>query len=123
MQPEASHSGVVDVFCGAGGLTHGFYKEGYRVLGGIDQDSSCKFPFEHNNKAPFIEKSIEDLEANEVSALFAGCKTRILIGCAPCQPFSMYNRKKKETDKWKLLKNFSKLVSEILPEVVSMENV
>jgi DNA (cytosine-5)-methyltransferase 1 len=120
---EVLEPGVVDVFCGIGGLTHGFYKEGFKILGGIDVNPSCKYAFEVNNHAPFIERSIENLESNEVSKLFGKRKIRILIGCAPCQPFSPYNRKKNETDKWKLLRNFSQLVSDIRPDVVSMENV
>jgi DNA (cytosine-5)-methyltransferase 1 len=116
-------AGVVDIFCGVGGLTHGFYKEGFKILAGIDIDSSCKYPFEKNNKAQFIEKSIEDVRPEEISELFRGCKTKILVGCAPCQPFSMYNRKKGQDDKWSLLRNFSDLVSETRPDVVSMENV
>jgi DNA (cytosine-5)-methyltransferase 1 len=127
MQSGLDAPGVVDVFCGIGGLTHGFLKEGFRILGGIDEDSSCKFAFERNNNAPFVEKSIEDVEASEVSSLFSDTKTKILIGCAPCQPFSMYNtknrKKKNRNDQWKLLRNFSELVSEIVPDVVSMENV
>ncbi len=115
--------GVVDVFCGIGGLTHGFFKEGFKILGGIDVDSSCKCAFESNNKAPFINKSIEDVKPAEVKALFGECKTKILIGCAPCQPFSTYNRRKSENDKWKLLRNFSTLVRDTQPDIVSVENV
>ncbi|HEY86275.1 MAG TPA: DNA cytosine methyltransferase [Chloroflexi bacterium] len=37
---------VVDIFCGAGGLTHGFVLEGFNVLAGIDADASCKYAFE-----------------------------------------------------------------------------
>src|SRR2546428_2685440 len=114
---------VVDVFCGIGGLTHGFYKEGFRILAGIDVDPSCKYSFESNNDAPFINKSIEDVSPKEISDIFGDCNTRVLVGCAPCQPFSAYNRKKKKNDKWKLLRDFSNLVSETQPEVVSMENV
>ena len=122
--PEAIDTpGVVDVFCGIGGLTHGFFKEDFKILGGIDVDPSCKYAFESNNKAPFVNKSIEDVKSDEVSALFGESKTKILIGCAPCQPFSMYNRKKNENDKWKLLRNFSRLVSGTRPDIVSMENV
>jgi DNA (cytosine-5)-methyltransferase 1 len=117
----ADAPGVVDVFCGIGGLTHGFLKEDFKILGGIDVDPSCKYAFETNNKAPFIQKSIEDVKPADLKVLYRGCKTKILIGCAPCQPFSPYNRKK--NDKWKLLRNFSKLVSATRPDVVSMENV
>ena len=33
---------VVDLFCGAGGLSHGFYLEGFDVVGGIDTDEDCR---------------------------------------------------------------------------------
>ena len=114
---------VVELFCGIGGLSHGFHKEGFRVAAGIDSDPSCKYAFETNNESTFIDKPIEDVKPGEISKLLGKAKTRVLIGCAPCQPFSAYNRKKRETDKWKLLRNFSKLISEIEPEIVSMENV
>ncbi|WP_200852488.1 DNA cytosine methyltransferase, partial [Klebsiella pneumoniae] len=41
----------VDLFCGAGGLTHGLVLEGVPVVAGIDIDPVCKFPYETNNKA------------------------------------------------------------------------
>jgi DNA (cytosine-5)-methyltransferase 1 len=40
-QPERPRGSVVDVFCGAGGLTHGFCLEGYSIAAGIDVDESC----------------------------------------------------------------------------------
>lgn len=39
----------VDLFCGAGGLTHGFILEGLPVVAGIDLDPACRFPYEENN--------------------------------------------------------------------------
>jgi len=39
----------VDLFCGAGGLTHGFVSEGIPVVSGIDLDPASKFPYEANN--------------------------------------------------------------------------
>lgn len=114
---------VIDVFCGIGGLTHGFYKEGYKILAGIDVDPTCRYAFEANNKAPFIEKSIEKVTSKEISKIFGKSKIKILVGCAPCQPYSTYNRKKEKTDDWKLIKDFSRLVSKVEPHIVSMENV
>jgi DNA (cytosine-5)-methyltransferase 1 len=114
---------VVDVFCGIGGLSHGFFKEGFKVVAGIDVDPSCRYAFETNNKALFIEKSVEDIKGKEVSTLFGDNRTKILVGCAPCQPFSTYNRKKHKNDEWRLLRNFSRLVSKTSPDIVSMENV
>jgi DNA (cytosine-5)-methyltransferase 1 len=48
---------------------------------------------------------------------------KILVGCAPCQPFSSNNVKRPETDKWKLLDAFADLIEEVKPDVLSMENV
>lgn len=121
-QPD-NNMGVIDIFCGVGGLTHGFYKEGFKIIAGIDVDSSCRYAFEVNNHAPFINKSIDEVSSKEISDLFGKCKVKILIGCAPCQPFSMYNRKRGGNGEWRLLRDFSRLVAEVEPDVVSMENV
>lgn len=116
---------VVDLFCGVGGLTHGFILEGFKVTAGIDADSACAYAFEKNNKgAKFIQKKIEDLNKQEVLKLFQGKKIKILVGCAPCQPFSSYNKKGKGIDgKWKLLTKFGNIICETKPDIVSMENV
>ena len=47
---------------------------------------------------------------------------KILIGCAPCQPFSMYSQGRNDP-KWQLLPDFSRLIVEVEPDVVTMENV
>jgi DNA (cytosine-5)-methyltransferase 1 len=113
----------VDLFCGAGGLTHGFIKEGFQVVAGVDSDTSCKFAFEHNNDSIFIDKKIEELAASEILALYPDNHIKILVGCAPCQPFSSYTKKKSKDDKWKLLSAFADRIDEIDPDIVSMENV
>ena len=116
---------VIDLFCGAGALTHGFVLEGFKVVAGLDADKSCKYAYETNNPgATFIEKKIEDVKADELVQLYPKGHVKILVGCAPCQPFSAYNRKKQDRErKWELLSNFSHLISEIEPDIVSMENV
>ena len=49
---------------------------------------------------------------------------KILVGCAPCQPFSAYNKSRRDPDaECELLSSFSTLISEIEPDIVSMENV
>ena len=120
--PARERGTVVDVFCGAGGLSHGFMLEGFDVRAGIDIDASCRHAYEHNNGARFIEKNIAEVHGAEVGALFADGQPRILVGCAPCQPFSPYSRKRTD-DKWRLLGEFARLVRETQPDVLSMENV
>lgn len=118
--------GVVDLFCGVGGLTCGLEKAGLDVVAGFDLDSTCEYTYKHNNNAKFINKNIEEIAGIEIKRLWRGYDVKILAGCAPCQPFSRhqkdkYNRKKHKD--WKLLYQFARLVKESKPHIVSMENV
>ena len=48
-----------------------------------------------------------------------------MAGCAPCQPFSSYayKNKNKDPNKYDLLYEFGRLVKEVQPDIVTMENV
>jgi DNA (cytosine-5)-methyltransferase 1 len=116
----------VDLFCGAGGLTHGMVRGGLKVTAGIDLDPVCRHPYEANNPgAIFIERDISQLMASEVKALFAPGSISVLAGCAPCQPFSTYAQRydSKRDGKWALLNEFQRLIKEVKPDIVTMENV
>ena len=116
---------VIDLFCGAGALTHGFFLEDFNIVAGLDADKSCRYAYVTNNpRTLFIGKRIEDVSADELARLYPEGHVKILIGCAPCQPYSSYTKGKQGQDeKWNLLSNFSDLISKIKPDVVSMENV
>lgn len=118
--------GVVDLFCGVGGLTCGLEKAGLNVVAGYDLDATCEYAYNHNNNAKFINNDIKDVSGKEIKKILQGYDIKILAGCAPCQPFSRhqkdkYNRKKHKD--WKLLYQFARLVDEVKPQIVSMENV
>lgn len=114
---------VVDLFCGIGGLTHGFVQEGFNVVAGIDADSSSQYAYEKNNHAKFILKDIQSIESREIENLYPKGSIKILVGCAPCQPFSRYTNRKSEDSNWKLVQSFAKLIKGVKPHIVSMENV
>lgn len=115
---------VVDVFCGIGGLTKGMQNVGLKVVAGIDYDKTCSYAFEENNGAKFLHRDVTIMKPSEVDKLYPKNSLRILVGCAPCQPFSQVpgDRQDKE-GKWKLLYSFSDLVEKINPSIISMENV
>jgi DNA (cytosine-5)-methyltransferase 1 len=116
---------AVDLFCGAGGLAYGLQKSGIDVKLGIDIEAACKYPFEANNKAKFLLKSVVDIKKEELEQYYSReGDYRLLAGCAPCQTFSTYNAKACSTDnRWWLLLQFSRLVKETIPDLVTMENV
>lgn len=117
-------SSVVDLFCGVGGLTRGFVDEGFDVVAGLDSDGSCRYAYERNNGARFIEAKIEDFSAADILALYPPDHLKILVGCAPCQPFSSYTKKQpKDESKWGLVSAFAARIEKVEPDIVSMENV
>lgn len=116
----------VDLFCGAGGLTHGLLKKGIRVSAGVDLDPACRYAYEANNDgAEFLERDVETLSAEDVAKYFPEDNYSLLAGCAPCQPFSAYAKGKDTSSdaKWGLLHSFAKMVREVQPDLVTMENV
>lgn len=115
---------AVDLFCGAGGLTRGLADAGVHVRMGIDLDPACKYAYEANNHgAKFLMKSVKEVTERDLSQALSGGIT-LLAGCAPCQTFSKYNQKAKNTDeRWWLLAEFGRLVKELHPDLVTMENV
>lgn len=117
---------AVDLFCGAGGLTHGLIKSKIKVVAGFDIESSCKFAYEANNSgAKFFCRDVAELTAAELTNLYPEGAIKLLAGCAPCQPFSTYSQGKdaSQDERWPLLYAFSKLIRGVQPELVTMENV
>lgn len=121
---------VVDLFCGIGGLSAGCRSAGLKVVAGLDLDASCKFAYEKNIEAKFIGCDISSVDARQIEALYSRQSTKVLVGCAPCQPFSMYSGKYRQNEtpedvdkRWALLEEFARLIESIRPDVVSMENV
>lgn len=124
--PADNGLAAVDLFCGIGGLSYGLASAGVNVVAGIDVDGSCKFPFEANvGGAEFIERDVCDITAEELSGLWPEGATRLLAGCAPCQPFSSYRAgvSSSNDDRWGLLHEFGRLVEATQPEFVTTENV
>lgn len=116
----------VDLFCGLGGLTHGLIRAGVRVVAGVDLDGLCRFPYESNNDAAFIEKDVSELSGEDLKKLWPKGAYTLLAGCAPCQPFSTYSRKGRKSrkdEKWGLVSQFARLINETTPDFVTMENV
>lgn len=116
----------MDLFCGAGGLTRGLLDAGIEVVAGYDVDKACRYPYEHNNPpAVFKKRSVTGLTGKDLATLYPPNCWRVLVGCAPCTPFSRYTQgaTASEHDKWGLLYEFGRIVRGLMPDIVSMENV
>ena len=122
---KPSKISAVDLFCGAGGLTYGLLKQSVNVKAGFDIDPVCRYPFEFNNDVPFVLKDVAKIKSDDIKALFKLDEITVIAGCAPCQPFSKYTQgRDTSTDKkWSMLYEFARIVEEVEPDIVTMENV
>lgn len=116
---------AVDLFCGAGGLSYGLQQGGINVVAGIDLDPACKFPYSANNNAKFILQSVAEVSGGQLETFFPSGQLKLLAGCAPCQAFSTYTQARRipQNKKWALVNHFLRLIEEVKPEFVTMENV
>lgn len=120
-------STVVDLFCGAGGLSHGFMQAGYSVLFGSDIDPTFgkTFMASHPN-AKFTAKPIQALTVAEIlhaTRLEPG-QLDVLVGGPPCQGYSVYNHGRGEQDpRAGLFREYLRIVRGLQPKWLVMENV
>lgn len=119
---------AVDFFCSGGGMSSGLQNSGINILAGIDYDISCKETYESNiNGAKFIHAdafSYTEQQLEQELNLQKNDNNLILIGCSPCQYWSIIPTKKQKSEASKdLLKEFRRFVEYFNPGYVIVENV
>ncbi len=115
---------VIDLFCGCGGLSHGFTKAGYEIILGIDncKDAIATFRNSHKDSIGLVA----DLSNETVMDI--GKKTKVkdvdlIIGGPPCQGFSIAGKRIINDERNKLYKSFIDFVEYYKPKAFLMENV
>jgi DNA (cytosine-5)-methyltransferase 1 len=119
---------AVDFFCSGGGMSYGMQQAGIKILAGIDFDKNCEETYKANIKdAEFIYADVFDLKGQELeekTAIKKNDDNLILIGCSPCQFWSIINTTREKSKKSKdLLKEFRRFVEYFNPGYVVVENV
>jgi len=118
---------VIDLFCGAGGLSEGFRQAGFRVLAGQDFDRQAGITFASTHpEAAFIGGPIQDVSAQQLLSV-AGLKrgeVDVLVGGPPCQGYSVYNHQRGTDDpRAGLFREYLRIVEGVYPRWLVMENV
>jgi len=113
-----------DLFCGAGGLSYGLQQAGIDVRVGVDQAASTEFPYRSNLSRPVIVKDIRNVSAENLLQFFSS-DVKVLVGCAPCQPFSTLSPTKcsHQDPRRSLIFEFLRITKRMCPELIVMENV
>ena len=117
---------LVDFFCGAGGMSLGFYQNGYKVLLANDIESVCTKTYSFNHyqipKERIVTGDIRGIIDNINKHISENVD--VIIGGPPCQGFSMANRQRIIDDPRNVLyKNYVKGVEKLKPKFFIMENV
>jgi len=118
---------VIDLFCGAGGLSEGFRQAGFHVLAGNDFFEAAGETYAATHpESTFIPGPVQDLTANKLlgaAKLFPG-ELDVLVGGPPCQAYSVYNHQRGTHDeRANLFREYLRIVEELQPKWVVMENV
>jgi DNA (cytosine-5)-methyltransferase 1 len=118
---------VIDLFCGAGGLSEGFRQAGYHVVAGNDFDTAAGETFAKTHKeATFLPGPIENITPKDflkAGQIKAG-QLDVLIGGPPCQGFSVYNHQRGMHDqRSSLYLEYLRIVDGLKPRWVVLENV
>ncbi len=118
---------MVDLFCGAGGLSLGFTQNGFITSLANDIEPCCVDTYAHNHpetpREHIILGDINDIIDN-IKDLLRFDEVDVVVGGPPCQGFSMANRQRLIDDpRNKLYKSYVKVVSIVQPKFIVMENV
>ena len=116
---------VLDLFCGAGGLSYGFENTGYNILLGIDNDAKAleTFRANHTNAQSICGDITEITYEHDIQPLLNGKKIDVIIGGPPCQGFSLSGPRNFDDPRNKLYLSYIRLVEEIKPKAFVIENV
>ncbi len=125
---------VVDLFCGAGGMSLGFeMTEGFKIIGAIDNWQPAIDTFLHNHPSVDPNKVIcagvdeifsdNSNKFKEIRKHFKSKEVDIVIGGPPCQGMSLAGKRLANDPRNKLFKSFVDAVNFMRPKVFVMENV
>ncbi|MDE0457734.1 MAG: DNA cytosine methyltransferase [Chromatiales bacterium] len=117
---------AIDVFSGAGGLTVGLKRAGFRVVAAVEIEPHPFSTYKANH--PEVRCLMQDIETVSGAALLdlAGTdRIDLLAGCPPCQGFTSLTAKyrDKEDSRNKLVFEMARLAEELRPKAIMMENV
>ena len=117
---------AIDLFCGAGGLSTGLKKSGFRLCLGVDIDEKALKTYNCNLKrTKVLKEDIKKVTGEKITEL-TGINRRdnfLLAGCPPCQGFSSLGKRDANDEKNELVYEYIRIINELEPSFILMENV
>ena len=125
IEKETGTKNLLDLFCGAGGLSLGFGWAGYNIVAANDNfKQACDTYRANHNETALIEGDITNKNIqSELLRIAKRGKVDIVVGGPPCQGFSNAGKRMIDDPRNFLYKEFVKIVGQLKPKVFLMENV
>ncbi|MEG4346153.1 DNA cytosine methyltransferase [Microcoleus sp. A003_D6] len=121
---SASDYRFVDLFCGAGGMTQGLLQAGFRPVASVEINPIASAT--HTKNFPDCHHfcdDIKNLNSQKLLAQIGSPEVHLVVGGPPCQGFSVAGKRDPNDPRNRLFREFVRIVSEIRPWYVVMENV
>jgi len=115
MDVEGNEHTIVDLFCGAGGLSAGFRSAGFKSVLAVDSWSPAVATYRHNLGDPVLEEY--------VTSRLGLPHCHVIAGGPPCQGFSSAGLRKSDDERNSLVSVFANLIAEHKPMAFVFENV
>ncbi len=116
---------AIDLFSGAGGLTLGLKRAGFKVVAAVELDGEVAKTYQKNHpEVKLLIKDIRNVKGGDLLKLTGLKKIDLVAGCPPCQGFSKLTDKHHRDDmRNELVLEMARIVAELKPKICMMENV
>lgn len=118
---------VIDIFCGAGGLSYGFYKNhNFNIICANDIEKDMTETYKSNHKdIPVYNMDIKNFNLTllKKELKISSNDVDVIIGGPPCQAYSTVGKRILDDPRGKLFQEFYRLVKECSPKLFLFENV
>ncbi|MBF0208149.1 MAG: DNA cytosine methyltransferase [Oligoflexia bacterium] len=125
MNKEKVELNFIDLFAGAGGISCGLEQNPeFKCLLGVEISPSAIKTFAVNHpSAQTFSDDIKKLDRTKLQALLQGKRVDLVVGGPPCQGFSTVGVGNPKDKRNNLFLEFLRIVKELAPSFVLMENV
>jgi site-specific DNA-cytosine methylase len=114
----------IDLFCGAGGLSAGLERAGFRAVYAIDNEPAAIQTYRHNHPdCHAVCGDIEKIQAEDIFEAAGTTEIPLIVGGPNCQGVSLRGKRDPDDPKNKMFVHFRRLIHEVQPEWFVMENV
>ncbi len=115
---------VIDLFCGAGGLSEGLRQANWNPRVAVDFDPNAIATYKANHpETETILGNVEDITGEQLKTLARTQDIDLIAGGPSCQGFSTHGKRIQDDPRNFLFKHFVRLVDEVRPKMFLMENV